>query len=310
MKSNLSWAGFFIVLWLCFQLAFGAGQTLQTKINKDRFIGSIETRVALDLPRLRLANHRFNTVADSTSVQKYILQLNLALTDLSSRIYLRSIQGISIKDQRTGENLSRVLHTADQHIELKLTHVPSPLMTRLNLYAPFMALLIVLLSYTRANELKARATVAKTDEFPPEPGKLIINLQDKSIQYGADNTVIALPNKPFCFYAALVDYCLQNDTACLRHNNDVPDELLQIANKYFYRLIELGHTKRKRPDFSANLDKTLSEIRTVLDEVFQHHVQAKELFYPPKAQGEGSRSKMHNYALANTDLLRVEFIGK
>jgi hypothetical protein len=72
----------------------------------------------------------------------------------------------------------------------------------------------------------------------------------------------------------------------------------------------VGNTKRKRPDFGANLDKTLSEIRSVLDEVFQHHVQAKELFYPPKAQGEGSRSKMHNYALANNDPLRIEFIGR
>jgi hypothetical protein len=309
MTSNLGWLGFFIVLWLGFQLAFGAGQGLQAKINTDSFIASIEKRVALDLPKLRLANLRFKTVADNASVQKYIFHLNSALKSLSSSVYLHSIQGIAVTNPVKGEGLSRSLHTTDQQIELKLTRISSPLLNKLNLYAPFMALLIVWLSYTRANKVKAR-TAVKIEELAPEPGKLVINLRDKSIQYGADNTVIALPNKPFCFYAALLDYCLQNDTACLRHNNDVPEELLQIANKYFYRLIELGHTKRKRPDFGANLDKTLSEIRSVLDEVFQHHVQAKERFYPPKAQGEGSRSKMHNYALANNDPLLVEFIGK
>lgn len=309
MKSNLVWTGIFIVLWLGFQLAFTAGQQLHDNINSGNFIASIEKRVALDLPKLRLANLRFKTVADNVSVRQYIVQLNSALTSLSSNVYLHSIQGITVKEAIKGERLSRSLHTTDQQIELRLTRLDSPLLNKLNLYAPFMALLIVLLSYTRAYKVKARTTT-KTEELAPQPGKLVINLRDKSIQYGADSTVIALPNKPFCFYAALLDYCLQNDTACLRHNNEVPEELLQIANKYFYRLIELGHTKRKRPDFGANLDKTLSEIRSVLDEVFQHHVQAKELFYPPKAQGEGSRSKMHNYALANNDPLRIEFIGR
>ncbi|MFQ3235054.1 MAG: hypothetical protein ACI9C4_000608 [Paraglaciecola sp.] len=309
MKSNLRWVGLLIVLWLGFQLAFGAGHRLQDKINTNNFIASIEKRVALDLPRLRLANLRFKTVADNPAVQKYIFHLNSALTSLSSNIYIQSIQGIIVASPVKGEQLSRILHTADQQIELKLTRIPPTLVKKLNFYAPFMALLIVFLSYIRATTVKAHIAL-KNETVAPKPGKLVINLRDKSIQYGTDNTVIALPNKPFCFYAALVDYCLQNDTACLRHNNDVPEELLQIANKYFYRLIELGHTKRKRPDFGANLDKTLSEIRSVLDEVFQHHVQAKELFYPPKAQGEGSRSKMHNYALANNEPQRVEFIGQ
>jgi hypothetical protein len=103
---------------------------------------------------------------------------------------------------------------------------------------------------------------------------------------------------------------MHTDLPSLKHNNEVPEELLQIANKYFYRLIELGHTQRKRPDFGANLDKTLSEIRSALDEVFKNCIECKEAFYPPKAQGEGSRSKMHNYAILNKDASRVEFIGK
>jgi hypothetical protein len=82
-----------------------------------------------------------------------------------------------------------------------------------------------------------------------------------------------------------------------------------LANKSFGRLIELGHTKRKRPDFNANLDKTLSEIRAALDEVFAGYTEEKEIYYPPRAQGEGSRSKQHSYALSEIKLEDIEIIG-
>ena len=84
---------------------------------------------------------------------------------------------------------------------------------------------------------------------------------------------------------------------------------MTLANKSFGRLIELGHTKRKRPDFNANLDKTLSEIRAALDEVFADFPEEKDTFYPPRAQGEGSRSKQHSYALVSIKEDNIEIIG-
>ena len=89
----------------------------------------------------------------------------------------------------------------------------------------------------------------------------------------------------------------------------MPTELLALANKSFGRLIELGHTKRKRPDFNANLDKTLSEVRAALDEVFVGYSEEKETYYPPRAQGEGSRSKQHSYALPSIREEDIEIIG-
>jgi hypothetical protein len=76
------------------------------------------------------------------------------------------------------------------------------------------------------------------------------------------------------------------------------------------RLMELGHTKRKRPDFNANLDKTLSEIRAALDEVFAGYSEEKTRYYPPRAQGEGSRSKQHSYALPVLHHADIQIIGE
>ena len=100
-----------------------------------------------------------------------------------------------------------------------------------------------------------------------------------------------------------------NPEQALPPHKDVPGDLIILANKTFGRLIELGHTKRKRPDFNANLDKTLSEIRAALDEVFNGYSVEKERYYPPRAQGEGSRSKQHSYALTQLSLEDVEIIG-
>ena len=120
---------------------------------------------------------------------------------------------------------------------------------------------------------------------------------------------MTLQNKPLCFYTALVKYCIDNPNESLPPHKDVPHELMALANKCFGRLIELGHTKRKRPDFNANLDKTLSEIRAALDEVFTGYIDEKETYYPPRAQGEGSRSKQHSFALPSIKEDDIEIIG-
>jgi hypothetical protein len=153
---------------------------------------------------------------------------------------------------------------------------------------------------------RKRATLEEV--IPPSP-KLVINLKDKTISNGIDDKAITLQNKPLCFYTALVKYCIEHPDQPLQPHKDVPTELLALANKSFGRLIELGHTKRKRPDFNANLDKTLSEIRAALDDVFSGYVDEKETYYPPRAQGEGSRSKQHSYALPSIKDDDIEIIG-
>ena len=110
---------------------------------------------------------------------------------------------------------------------------------------------------------------------------------------------------------ALVEFCIENPDVVLNQNKDVPEELLTLANKYFYRLVELGHTVRKRPNFTNSLEKkTLSEIRAALDDVWQDQPEVKDVYYPPKAHGEGSRSRLHHYGLKNITLENIEVIGK
>tara|TARA_R110000868_G_scaffold139782_4_gene354888 strand:- start:5840 stop:6772 length:933 start_codon:yes stop_codon:yes gene_type:complete len=310
MKSNYGQFVLFIFTWLIFQLSYSLGQNYQNNLDKERFIASIEKRIALDIPKLTLANKKFKTAADPLSIKAYLNDVNGSLAELKSPIKVMSLQGIQLTQVSTPQPIARTLRTVDQEINLELQVIETDKLTTLNWLAPILALIITLLNYYLVKQKVAVATVEVKQEPERAPTKLQINLKNKSINFGQDNEEVLLPNKPFCFYAALVDYCMQTQLPNLKHNNEVPEELLQMANKYFYRLIELGHTKRKRPDFGANLDKTLSEIRTALDEVFKNNIEHKEAFYPPKAQGEGSRSKMHNYAIFNRDVNRVEFIGK
>lgn len=139
----------------------------------------------------------------------------------------------------------------------------------------------------------------------------MIDLQDKVLAIN-DNAEIkaGLANKPLFFYLALIEFCVENPDVTLNQNKDVPGELIELANKYFYRLTQLGHTIRKRPNFTNSLEKTLSEIRAALDEVLIEHSQLKEKYYPPKAHGEGSRSRLHSYGLSNIKADDIEVIGK
>lgn len=313
MNRKLSLSLLFLALWLLFQTAFTLGQLYQNKLNNERFIASIETRVALDLSRLKLANEKFRTAADPDSIEQYMAQMNENLARLNSSALIVSLQNIDLATLEPSNNVQkRVLKSPEQSVEIAIQLLPINWRDGLTLIAPLFALMIAGWRYLTPPAKRSRYRLPQntSPELEAEIQKLIINLKDKSIQFGSDGPAILLPNKPFCFYAALVDYCIQTDAPNLKHNIDVPNELILIANKYFYRLIELGHTKRKRPDFGANLDKTLSEIRSALDEAFKHNSDMKDLFYPPKAQGEGSRSKMHNYAITNDHPELVEFIGK
>ena len=311
MSNHIKTGLLFLVLWLLFQLAFTSGQYYLNKSQTDRFISSIEKRIALDLPKLKLANPRFRTVTHESSVKDYLQSLNRNLELMDAPIRVHGLQEVSLDHTISEHNsIPRELRTTDQAIPLTLHRIDSGVFSGITVLAPLFAAIFVFFCHLHVANRKQIAEISEATPQVKKEARLVVNLHNKTIGNGLDSTVIPMSNKPFCFYVALVDYCLQHDTPSLNHNKDVPDEILHLANKYFYRLIELGHTKRKKPDFSTNLDKTLSEIRSALDEVFHDYSDAKDLFYPPKAQGEGSRSKMHNYALPHILMEQVEFIGK
>jgi hypothetical protein len=83
----------------------------------------------------------------------------------------------------------------------------------------------------------------------------------------------------------MLSYCTQTESPQLFHNKQLPEDFIALANKYFSRLLELGHSRRKRPDFDNNIDKMLSEIRTALDEIMSSDAELKKRFFPAKSPG-------------------------
>ncbi|MCV2884751.1 hypothetical protein OE749_08585 [Aestuariibacter sp. AA17] len=310
MTKTMKLGALFFTLWVVFQGAYLSGKFYQHAAEQHRLIDSIEKRIALDLPKLRIANPRLKTVTHEGAIRDYLHAVNAQLTAMKAPMKIATLQGIWFSDTPINASLTtRVLSTPDQDIHIQLVPLPVAWSDYLSFIAPLLALALAFIHQTYFT-----STLFQEEDTPtPEPEaqvRLVVNLNEKVIGNGVNDYAVSLSNKPFCFYAALVDYCIQHESPSLNHNKNVPEELVNLANRYFFRLIELGHTKRKKPDFSTNLDKTLSEIRAALDEVYVDHPDIKELFYPPKAQGEGSRSKMHNYALEKIQAERVEFIGK
>ncbi|MFT5311755.1 MAG: hypothetical protein ACI8Z9_000229 [Paraglaciecola sp.] len=310
LQSWLTKALISFMLFVVFQGTYSIGNYYQYDSDLHQFIGSVEQRVSLDSAKLRLAHAKYNTVTHEPSVRDYITQLNQKLSEIAAPVRLIGLQDIAIEPYPNIKVYESLLSTSDQNINLKIGMLSWPYLTTITPYALLLALIIVLL----ARELLVKSSGQKDLGALHEPMdyqvKLIINLHSKTLSGGSKDSKVKMPNKPFCFYIALLDYCIHQKVPYLNHSNDVPEELLSAANKYFYRLIELGHTKRKRPDFNTNLDKTLSEIRAALDAVFLQQEEDKELFYPPKAQGEGSRSKLHNYAIEHLNAKQIEFIGR
>ncbi|QCU76672.1 MULTISPECIES: hypothetical protein [Pseudoalteromonas] len=284
------------------------------QVTKQK-ITQIERQIALDLPLLDLSNELLKHSGNKDAVNRYIKTLN-------SYINMSGLKVVAIAPK--GEMLAPVnLH----QITRSLSTNNGPVLVVFNvqqthftlshfIYYFIFLVLSVLISFwvkfafiKQSNKQFNNAQHQSITE--PTPLMLIVDLNDKTLSSSCNaEQKVGLANKPLCFYLALVEYCTNNDDVALSHNKDVPEELLELANKYFYRLVELGHTVRKRPNFNNSLEKTLSEIRAALDEVLSECPEEKELYYPPKAYGEGSRSRLHSYGLANIKKGNIEIRGK
>ena len=305
------WKGllFFLSSALMFIVVFYFAQHRQISSDIEKQLSQVVTRVALDINSLPLADPFFSYSGSPHVVDAYIEKINALLIEQSSRVRLRTI---SISNIKASESMS-VKALADAHrtiyvaFETDRGHVKS---------AYILPIIMALLNlaffhwvYTRLKTAQKSKPVAQSKIS--EPKLLIIDLYNKTVMLNcAKQDAVKLANKPLCFYLALVEYCESKPDQVLNQNKNVPDELVEIADKYFHRLITLGHTIRKRPNFSSSLEKTLSEIRAALDEIMMEHAELKVKYYPPKAHGEGSRSKLHSYGLSQVKLSDIEIIGK
>lgn len=296
------------------QVIFSISQLLAFKHTLGHALAQIETRIAIDSAYLDLGDPTTQQTSDSESVQNYINAINHYI---SNTLDIDDFSVISITFELSKEtvpssfmslrvNPHRILQTDNFDIHIK-TNIPSVFETlKFNWFGLLLGIVVALFI---ARKLNAKVQRQKRIAHLTPIANLRIDLNQKQLVNIATNESVSMQNKPLCFFTALIEFCIQHPDRDLLHHKDVPLELVSRANKTFGRLIELGHTKRKRPDFNANLEKTLSEIRAVLDMVFSNNDPCKQRFYPPRAQGEGSRSKQHSYALTQICRQHVEILG-
>lgn len=297
-----------VCLLLSLLTAFVTAERIESRII-EKSIDKLSKRVALDLPELRLANPIFNQTADEPSIRYYIQSLNnhLAASDLPLR--LLKIQSVGIESQKQWHEVTVQLESARQPIKIVIgTEKGNVAFVSLLLPIAF-SMLVGFLVYLNDKKYKAKKQISQP-AFSNIQSKLVVDLHERKLYLSEHSqTQSCLSNKPLCFYLAMLRYCQDNPEAKLYHNKNLPEDFIELANKYFYRLLELGHSRRKRPDFDSNVDKMLSEIRAALDEILAQEIELKNKFYPQKAQGEGSRSKLHNFALVDLESEDFELIG-
>lgn len=263
-------------------------------------------RIALDLPNLPIANQWLNKQADPEAVEKYIDALNVRMQSLGWPLEVLNIT--TFDEVMSRPSRVSVLNTMEQKVYVHFNPEYKGASHGFNLIPTFFALLLTWLYLYR--EICRDELAPLETKLADSPLLLSIDLNNKVMRNPKNGAESSISNKPLCFYCALVEYCIKNPDSTLNSSKELPEELLLLSQKYFYRLIELGHTIRKRPNFESNLDKTLSEIRAALDEVVGGDAKAKDILVPPKAIGEGSRSKVHNFGLSNLVQEAVEIVGK
>ena len=305
----------FFVLFIVFSLVFYVSTTQKQQQINQLQIAQIEKQIALDLPLLDLSNELLKHSGNKAALQHYIQTVNAQIQGTGIQVVAIEPKhefNLSLKTHEFIRKLNSNNNVVFIVLSLKQPYFANDVMAIYILLFVISALLLYMIKQAAIYQGdKKLVTGQELNTLESKPLILVINLKSKTLSssYYPDQHV-ALANKPLCFYLALVEFCTNNPEIKLNHNKNVPEELLELANKYFYRLVELGHTVRKRPNFNNSLEKTLSEIRAALDDVLNDCPEQKELYYPPKAFGEGSRSRMHSYGLLNVSQGNIEIIGK
>ncbi|KZN61118.1 hypothetical protein N473_22515 [Pseudoalteromonas luteoviolacea CPMOR-1] len=301
LATFTSYLMFFLIIFIVMSKS-----TINDVIYHD--LQEVKLRVSLDKHRLPLADPMLNYSGDPEALASYISDINQSLKAQNSRVKLVSISNTPLLP-------SKGLSVEHLNAPGSRTYMLFKLNTEQNNFLLIFPVVFAILNFALLKNVSRRKyKIQVRDNIKPVlPKKAIlqIDLYSKTLQLTSDKeTKVQLANKPLCFYLALLEYCRAYPDASLNQNKELPDELLDLADKYFHRLISLGHTIRKRPNFSNSLEKTLSEIRAALDELLVSTPDLKAKYYPPKAHGEGSRSKLHSYALTNIVDNDIDILGK
>lgn len=295
---------YFVPALLLLQAVYSASAYVELKQNLHGAANEVKYRVALDLA------HNIDNlpmiINTATKGGQYLATLNHYLHNNNYPLQVNAVT--NAKPGKLSEQDILVQLDAINHSVWLIIAAEAPQLGDYLSSWPWVLAFLITLGFRYFNERQhLEMTQAKTTFI--DPCRLYLDLHQKSLVDPASNSRVALANKPLCFYAALIEYCLKNPEKSLNPNKELPEDFDRLCKKYFSRLTELGHTIRKRPNFANNLEKTLSEIRAALDELYGDDFQVKEKVYPKKAIGEGSRSKAHNFALVELSPEIVKVIG-
>lgn len=308
MNFNQRHISVFIALALLFSAIFYFSQSVETAKVLEQQKEAVALRVAIDINRLPVADPFLHYAGNEAELREYINSLNTVLEAQDARLTVLDINTSGAGQGEKSEVLTLSAPHRNFYVAVSLDDSKPNSTFIFPLIMAFIA--VATISWIRKRGLNGQRHDIQTLEKLPE-FKLVVDLYSKTITSNRDKLVsVQLANKPLCFYLALIEFCDMHPDIVLNQNKEMPKELLECADKYFYRLVELGHTIRKRPNFTNSLEKTLSEIRAALDEVLDAFPEKKVLFYPPKAHGEGSRSKLHSYGLSGVKKSDIEIIGK
>ena len=297
----------FVISLMLFQLLFSLSSYRHYEMYKEQVFDVISQRVSLDLPAIKNYLPLDNSKSDQRSYY---------LRELNSRLQLQGVEDkvlyIGYADAQLPHSNAKLkilrMTTVNGDYRVVVAETPHAWLMYFSVWPWLIAMFFsFLVSY---HTLINRKLSIPVPAHEVDPCLLKIDLKQKALLNPMTGKQVPLANKPLCFYTGLVEYCTKYPTESLNPNKELPDELDQICRKYYKRLVELGHTIRKKPSFANNLEKALSEIRAALDEVYGDDLAAKAFVYPKKAVGEGSRSKAHSYALNDLQREMIDIIGR
>ncbi len=294
----------FGLLLILFQGIYLVGASDRHERYQQQVLEEIKLRVSVDLSTSLSPTLDGGSSLDQERLQRYVSLINdynrehaLPVT-LSGLVAERPLNSNYFSITTHFEGPFYVVYRLDSHAP---SHLISPIPACFALFFAYLFYIKAAAFRSRSRELALTA---------PEKTLLVVDFEKRVLVHVASGREVSMANKPLCFYAALSEYCLKHPDSALHIHREIPEELLVLSKQYFRTLIGLGHTVRKRPDFGNNLEKTLSDIRSALDELFGDDVSNKHRVYPRKAIGEGSRSRLHNYALIALDRHAITIKGQ
>ena len=306
----------FIAFFIMFQAAFSFGVNENHRNNYDYSLFLVKNKIVADSASLPFDSLPFSQDKTPKAFLNYIEQLNHQLQQQDAPLFIESIKLTATAPKDTSNQVTNVNTYAVKKKDLIIGFITTRFISQpqYNYFSLWVIISALMMTYFVTRFYGADDTIEEMTDVDTEAKTpsvwLQIDLKEKKLRNTINNAEVYLANKPLCFYCALIDFCVEHPDQFLNPNKDLPDEFLHLTNKYFNRLMDLGHTIRKRPNFSNNVEKTLSEIRAALDEVFHNDIDKKNIFSPPKAIGEGSRSKAHNVSLQALEPNKIVFIGK